>query len=182
VIGHFGSIYPGKQPNALLEITAVLKRRGRKPLAVYIGSFIKGFDNVEQDFYARVNELDMSDDVMVTGYIASQAELFGVFGEIDAFCYPLEEGLTARRASVLVSVQSGRPVIATGPLEPDEFEHHPRFKALIECGAIVTVPRGSGEGIFADRIIASIGQSAAYPAFNFADWWHDTAKTIKGML
>ena len=26
VIGHFGSIYPGKQPNALLEIGAILKR------------------------------------------------------------------------------------------------------------------------------------------------------------
>jgi hypothetical protein len=29
VIGHFGSIYPGKQPNALLEICAILKNRAR---------------------------------------------------------------------------------------------------------------------------------------------------------
>ena len=28
VIGHFGSIYPGKQPNALLDIGAILKERG----------------------------------------------------------------------------------------------------------------------------------------------------------
>jgi len=28
VIGHFGSIYPGKQPNALLHIGAILKARG----------------------------------------------------------------------------------------------------------------------------------------------------------
>src|SRR5437588_679401 len=32
VIGHFGSIYPGKQPNALLHIGAILKARGLKPL------------------------------------------------------------------------------------------------------------------------------------------------------
>lgn len=31
VIGCFGSIYPGKQPQALLEITAALKRRGFIP-------------------------------------------------------------------------------------------------------------------------------------------------------
>ena len=30
VIGHFGSIYPGKQPNALLDICAILKQRGLK--------------------------------------------------------------------------------------------------------------------------------------------------------
>src|SRR5580658_6797530 len=39
VIGHFGSIYPGKQPNALLAIGAILRERGLKPLIVYIGSF-----------------------------------------------------------------------------------------------------------------------------------------------
>ena len=183
VIGHFGSIYPGKQPNALLDITAILKARGRKPLTVYIGSFIKGFDNVEQDFYARVSELGIADDVIVSGYIDSVAEVFGVFGEIDAFCYPLQEGLTARRASILASTQSGRPVIVTGPSQPDEFDHHSRFKALIDRGAIVLVARGSNDyGAYVDKIIASLEQSTAYPPFNFTDWWRDTANSIKVQL
>ena len=60
VIGHFGSIYPGKQPNALLEIGAILKQRGLKPLIVYIGSFIRGVDKVEEEFHARVAELDLA--------------------------------------------------------------------------------------------------------------------------
>src|SRR6201991_154458 len=34
VIGHFGSIYPGKQPKALIEIAAILKQRVLKPLIV----------------------------------------------------------------------------------------------------------------------------------------------------
>ena len=71
VIGHFGSIYPGKQPNALLDICAILKERGLKPLTVYIGSFIKGVDTVEEDFYARASELGISEDVVVSGYVAS---------------------------------------------------------------------------------------------------------------
>lgn len=179
VIGHFGSIYPGKQPNALLDIASILKARGRKPLAVYIGSFIKGFDNVEQDFHARVSELGIADDVIVSGYIDSDAEVFGLFGEIDAFCYPLEEGLTARRSSILASVQSGRPVIVTGPSEPDEFDHHSRFKALIDRGAIVLVARGSDHGAYADKIIASLEQSTAYPPFYFTEWWRDTANAVR---
>src|SRR3984885_6730832 len=82
VIGHFGSIYPGKQPNALLDIGAILKARGLKPLIVYIGSFIRATDNVEEEFYARVTELDLTDDVIVSGFVTSDHEVFGLFSEI----------------------------------------------------------------------------------------------------
>ena len=60
-------------------------------------------------------ELGIADDVIVSGFVASDHEVFGLFSEIDAFCYPLDEGLTARRSSVLTCVQSGRPLIVTGP-------------------------------------------------------------------
>src|SRR5450631_655583 len=70
VIGHFGSIYLAKQPNALLGIGAILKQRGLKPLIVYIGSFIRGVDKVEEEFYARAAELDLADDVIVSGFVA----------------------------------------------------------------------------------------------------------------
>jgi hypothetical protein len=47
----------GKQPNALLGIGAILAERGESPLIVYIGSFIRGMDRVEERFYARAAEL-----------------------------------------------------------------------------------------------------------------------------
>jgi glycosyltransferase involved in cell wall biosynthesis len=182
VIGHFGSIYPGKQPNALLDIAAILRERGRHPLIIYVGSFIKAFDNVEQDFYARASELGISGDVVVSGYVASDAEVFGLFGEIDAFCYPLEEGLTARRASILTSVQSTRPVIVTGPAEPDEFDHHPRFKALIDRGAISLVPRDSPLEAYADRIALALQSPRAEISFDFEGWWRDVARSVNAQL
>src|SRR6202048_2575653 len=89
VIGHFGSIYAGKQPNALLRIGTILRERGRKLLIVYVGSFIRGVDNVEQTFYARAAELGIIDDVLVSGYVGSGHEVFGLFSQVDAFCYPL---------------------------------------------------------------------------------------------
>jgi glycosyltransferase involved in cell wall biosynthesis len=182
VIGHFGSIYPGKQPNALLDIAAILRERGRNPLTIYIGSFIKAFDNVEQDFYTRANELGISGDIIVSGYVASDEEVFGLFGEVDAFCYPLEEGLTARRASILTSMQSGRPVIVTGPAEPDEFDHHARFKALIDRGAINLVPRGSPHAAYADRIVQAVGSPLAAAPFDFEGWWRDVARSVNAQL
>jgi len=182
VIGHFGSIYPGKQPNALLNIGAILKRRGLKPLIVYIGSFIRGVDNVEQEFHARAAELGLSDDVIVSGYVAGDDEVFGLFSAIDAFCYPLDEGLTARRSSILACVQSGRPVIVTGPAEADEFDHHPRFKQLIDRGAIVMVARGSEDAVYADRIVSTLKQPSVPKRFDFNGWWQDVARAVRAQL
>jgi glycosyltransferase involved in cell wall biosynthesis len=182
VIGHFGSIYPGKQPNALLNIGAILKERGSKPLIVYVGSFIRGVDKVEQEFYARAAELGVLDDVIVSGYVASEHEIFGLFSEIDAFCYPLEEGLTARRSSILTCVQSGRPVIVTGPAERDEFDHHPRFREVIERGAIVLVARESDDDAYADRIVSALRWPPAQAPFDFDGWWQDVAQAVRAQF
>ena len=182
VIGHFGSIYPDKQPNALLNICVMLKQRGLKPLIVYIGSFIRGVDEVEKEFYARAAELGVIDDVIVSGYVASDHEVFGLFSEIDAFCYPLDEGLTARRSSILACVQSGRPVIVTGPANPDEFEHHPRFKEVIARGAIVAVPRGAGDDVYADRIVSALKWPSVQAPFDFDGWWQDIAQGVRSQF
>jgi glycosyltransferase involved in cell wall biosynthesis len=182
VIGHFGSIYPGKQPTALLDIAEILRKRGHNPLIVYIGSFIKAFDNVEQVFYARVKELGLTDNVIVSGYVDSDAEVFGLFSEVDAFCYVLEEGLTARRASILTGVQSGKPVVVTGPIDGHEFDHHPRFSALIEHGAIRLVPRGSSPDIYAEHIMLSLESKRASETFDYDGWWRDAAESINARL
>lgn len=182
VIGHFGSIYPAKQPNALLQIGAILKARGLQPLIVYVGSFIRGVDKVEEDFYARTAELGIAGDVVVSGFVASDQEVFGLFNEIDAFCYPLDEGLTARRSSVLTCVQSGRPLIVTGPALPDEFDHHRRFKELIDRGAIVLVPRGSDDEAYADRIVAALKSPPVQTPFDFDGWWQDAAGAVRAQL
>ena len=178
VVGHFGSIYPAKQPNALLDIAVILKAKGFKPLLVYIGSFIRGTDNVEADFFARVDALGLKDDVIVSGYIASESEVFGVFKEVDVFCYPLTEGLTARRSSILACAQAGKPLIVTGPARADEFDHHPRFKRLIERGDIVFVPRSCANDTYAERIVAASKRSIAAEPFDFDGWWHHVAGAI----
>lgn len=182
VIGHFGSIYPAKQPNALLEIGAILKQRGLKPLIVYVGSFIRGVDRVEEDFHARARELGVAEDVIVSGFVASDHEVFGLFSAIDAFCYPLDEGLSARRSSVLTCVQSGKPLIVTGPSLEEEFDHHPRFRKLIDRGAVVLVPRGSNGEAYADDIVAALKSPMVYAPFDFDGWWKDVAETICAVI
>ena len=179
MIGYFGSIYPGKQPKALLRIGAILRDRGQNPLIVYVGSFIQGTDNVEQEFYARAAELGIIDDVIVSDYVASDHEVFGLLSQIDAFCYLLDEGLTARGSGILACAQSGRPVIVTGLAEPDEFDHHPRFKDLIDRGAIVVVARGSDDEVYADRIVSALKWPSVQAPFDFDGWWLDIALALR---
>jgi glycosyltransferase involved in cell wall biosynthesis len=182
IIGHYGSIYPGKQPKALLQVGAILAERGLKPLIVYVGSFIRGADNVEQEFYAHAAELGIIDDVIVSDHVASDHEVFGLFSQVDAFCYLLDEGLTARRSSILACAQSGRPVIVTGPAEPDEFDHHPRFKELIDRGAIVLVAHGSDDEVYAERILSALKWPSVQAPFDFDGWWLDIALAVRAQF
>jgi glycosyltransferase involved in cell wall biosynthesis len=159
-----------------------LRDRGIKPLLVYVGSFIRGTDNVEERFHARAAELGITDDVIVSGYVESDHEVFGIFSEVDIFCYPLAEGLTARRGSIVACAQSGHPVVVTGPAEPDEFDHHPRFKELIDRGAIVLVARGADDEAYADRIVSALKWPSVQTAFDFDGWWKDATQAIRAQF
>lgn len=178
MLGHFGSIYPGKQPEAVLEIASALKARGENPLLVFIGSFVKATDGIEETFAARVAELGLTDNVVVTGYVASPEALFGLFEAVDAFAYILPEGLTSRRSSVLACVQSGRPVVVTAPAHAEEFDHHPRFRALLEQGAIVSVPRSAGPDAYADKVLAARLRPTMPTAIDRKAWFADAARGL----
>ncbi|CDM62805.1 MULTISPECIES: glycosyltransferase [Rhizobium] len=136
ILGQFGSIYPKKQSTAVLEIAARLLALGHDVGVVFVGSFIRGTDNVERDFYALADKLGISGRVTVTGYVANAEELFGIFKHVDVFCYLFSEGLTARRASVLAASFSGKPLVVNAPRQPDAVAHHGLFRKLIDGGAI----------------------------------------------
>lgn len=182
VLGHFGSIYPGKQPEAVLGIAAALKARGARPLLAFMGSFIKGFDGIEGLFWQKVAAHGLTDDVIVSGYVATESELFGLFETADAFAYVLPEGLTSRRASVLACVQAGRPVVVTEPARADEFDHHPRYRALVESGAIVLVPGSAGPEAYAERILAVRSRPTELPDLDLDVWFRDAAGVLRARL
>lgn len=182
VLGAFGSIYPGKRPEALLAVAAALKARGRKPLLAMIGGFVRGVDRVEEDFRARAEALRLQDDVVVSGHVGSDEDLYGLFDQVDAFLSIFPEGLTARRSSVLAAVQSGRPVVATAPATPDEFAHHPRFRALVERGAIALVPADASPDAYAEAVLAAAARPTERTTMDVEGWWRDAAEAIRAHL
>jgi len=182
VIGHFGSIYPRKQSTQILDLTAALKQRGGDPFAVFIGSFVKAQDRVEEDFVARARQLGVEDRVLVTGYVASEPELFALFAEVDVFAYLFAEGLTSRRGSVLACAMSGRPVVVNAPERAGAFNHHPTYLRLLAEGRLRLVPTHAG----IDDVAAAVEEVARVPdgsaRLDVDAAWRDALSAIDAVL
>jgi hypothetical protein len=183
VIGHFGAIYQGKASMALLEICDHLRGRGIRALIVFVGSFTKSLDDYEGKFRTRLRALALEDQVIVTGYVGATEEIFALFERIGVFAFLFPEGLTARRSSVITSLQSNRPVVVTSPQSLDEFHHHPGLTKLIDAGALSFVPRSAGAAEIADRLLAAAGQRAdRFPTIDGDAWWAATTDATRAAL
>ncbi len=182
VLGHFGSIYPRKQSRQILDLTAALVQRGEDPFAVFIGSFVKGQDDVEAAFMAHARALGVADRILVTGYIASDADLFAIFAEVDVFAYLFAEGLTSRRGSVLACAMAARPVVVNAPDRVDAFDHHQTYRRLLEEGRLRLVPTRAA----LDEVATAVIEAAALPRqsglLDVEAAWRDALDAVDAIL
>jgi glycosyltransferase involved in cell wall biosynthesis len=183
VIGYFGAIYKGKAATALLDVCANLRQSGIRAGIVFVGSFIRSLDGYEQQFWSKVAEYGIADQVIVTGYIADEAELYTLFDEVGAFLFLFPEGLTARRSSVIHTLQSDRPVVVTAPRAMAEFAHHAGFTRLIEAGALSFIPEGADLRTIADQLLA-VAKQGKRPAsaIDWDTWWRATTAATHAAL
>lgn len=182
ILGQFGSIYPKKQSNVVLQVAAELLGQGHDVGVVFAGSFIRGMDNVEADFFAVVTALGLAERVTVTGYIASDEDLAAIFSQVDVFCYLFAEGLTSRRGSVLAAALSGKPVVVNEPAEAGALDHHGLFQRLLAVGAIRLVPTRAEVATVAEAVLAANRQKPQDldPATEIALLWRSICDRIDG--
>ena len=182
ILGHFGSIYPRKHSDFVLDVAAALRERGHDVFVAFIGAFIRGHDDVEARFFTHAESLGLEDSILVTGHVATDEEIFMLFDACDAFAYAFAEGLTSRRGSVLACLQSGKPVIADAPRSADEFAHHRVYRDFIAAGALTFV----GEGADAVDYARAIERAAAAPARLaldvFTRAWMDAASALRAAV
>jgi len=183
VIGYFGAIYKGKAATALLDVCENLRRSGVRALIVFVGSFPKSLDGYEQQFWSKVAEYGIADQIIVTGYIADEAELYTLFEEVGSFLFLFPEGLTARRSSVIHTLQSDWPVVVTAPRSMAEFAHHAGFTRLIEAGVLSFIPDGADQSAIADHLLA-VAKQGKRPAsaIEWDTWWRATTAATHAAL
>jgi glycosyltransferase involved in cell wall biosynthesis len=183
VIGYFGAIYKGKAATALLDVCDNLRTSGVRALIVFVGSFMKSLDGYEQQFWSKVAEYGIADQVIVTGYIADEPELYTLFEDVGSFLFLFPEGLTARRSSVIHTLQSDRPVVVTAPRAMAEFAHHAGFTGLIEAGVLSFIPEGADMRTIADQLLAVAKQGKRpAPAIEWDTWWRATTAATHAVL
>ena len=74
-------------------------------------------------------------------------------------------------------------MIVTGPAEADEFDHHPRFKELIDRGAIVLVDARIGRArLTPTGSYRRLNRRPCRPPFDFDGWWQDVAQAVRAQL
>jgi glycosyltransferase involved in cell wall biosynthesis len=181
IIGHFGSIYPRKRSDRILEIAAELKRRGHDVLLAYIGDFVRGSDDIEEVFTRRIAALGLTDNVLISGYIEAHADVYAALRETDVLVYAFADGLSSRRGSVLAALLSGRPVIVNRPQKKSEFDHHPAFRQALATKALRLVDATEDVGAYADAIEAAHGAGQAV-AIDFDQCWRDAAAAFGRVL
>lgn len=179
VIGHFGSIYPKKKSTIVLDVAAKLLARGEDVFVAFIGSFIKGEDALRDAFYHRIADLGLAERVAISGYIETDAEVFALFDQVDAFLYAFVEGLTSRRGSVLAAAMSGKPVVVNAPREPGSFDHHPTYRRLLEAGAVWLAPTDADAAALADALLRARATSPKPVTIEKGAVWADVVAALK---
>jgi glycosyltransferase involved in cell wall biosynthesis len=183
VIGHFGSLYQGKASSELLDVGCYLRALGIRALIVFIGNFPPSLDGYEQQFWSKVADLGLADQVIVTGYVTNEAELYTLFEEVGVFLFLFPEGLTARRSSVIHCLQSNRPIVVTAPRSVSEFAHHKGFLSIIESGALSFIADHADMPAIADRLLAAakLGERTT-SVIDYDEWWRATTAAIRAAL
>ena len=142
----------------------------------------KAVDTVEADFYARASELGLSDDVVVSGYVASDHEIFGLLqrdrrvllssrrrrdGPARQYSRQRAVGPTRRR------YRSGR----TGRVRPPSAFQGADRPRRDRPGCA-----GTNDKAYAHSIIASLKAPTAQAPFDFEGWWQDVAQAMRQQL
>lgn len=180
LIASFGAIYPKKQPTAVLDIAAALVRRGLGAHCVFIGDYVRGgAADSEAELAAAIAARGLAGSVTVTGYIADAADLFAALAVPHVLVYRFAEGLTARRGSVLASLQSGRPVVVNAPAVATELASHPTFQRALASGQLVLVPHVASASDFAAAILAAQHRIACPSAVDFDAAWADVLAAVR---
>ena len=181
VLGHFGSIYPKKQSDQVLEIAAALKRQGCPVQVALIGDFVDRSELSRAGFEARAAAMGLAGDVLISGYIKSPAELYAALEAVDLFVYRFAEGLTSRRGSVMTCLAAGRPVVVNAPADAKEFDHHRSYREQIAGHRLRLAASGASVAEMAASILEwrrDGFDTAGAPTVDFAAAWDDVVAAV----
>jgi glycosyltransferase involved in cell wall biosynthesis len=116
-IGHFGFLYPLKNPNTVLAVFKEITKIENNSELVFIGDFLKSRSREKRQFHKLIDSLGLIENVKFKGYLQTDDEVLDEMEKWNVYISLHENGFSLRRGSTLAAMQLGIPVISYAPSE-----------------------------------------------------------------
>jgi glycosyltransferase involved in cell wall biosynthesis len=178
---YFGFLNASKGGETLFRALSELLRRDLPAKLVMIGGQVGDSDLTNRAYLERVKalgqELGVTDQVLWTGYIASE-EVSASFAAADICVLPYRDGVSYRRGTLMAALAHGVPIISTEPRVPMDTLAHGQNIFLVPAddpGATADAV----ERLSADtELCARLARGAQELAQSFT-WDHIAAQTAQ---
>lgn len=114
-IGHFGFLYPLKNPNTVLMVFKEITKLENNVELVFVGDFLNSRSKEKKQFNRLMDSLQLRDKVNFKGYLKTEDEVLNEMGKWDIYISLHENGFSLRHGSTLAALQLGIPVISYEP-------------------------------------------------------------------
>jgi glycosyltransferase involved in cell wall biosynthesis len=118
LIAHFGFVYPGKGIETLLGAARRLRERGVPFTLVMVGGGWPGADAYPAALQASAQANGLGEAVRWQGHVDAAA-VDALLTAADAGAFPYDDGIAARRGTLIAALTHGLATVSTQAVEPD---------------------------------------------------------------
>jgi glycosyltransferase involved in cell wall biosynthesis len=115
LIGHFGFLYPLKNPNKVLLTFSEINKHFKESQLIFIGDFLNSRSKEKKHFKNMISELNLNTSLQFLGYLKTEEEVLSEMRKWDIYISLHENGFSLRHGSTLAALQLGIPVISYEP-------------------------------------------------------------------
>lgn len=115
LIGHFGFLYPLKNPNKVLLTFNEINKQISNSKLIFIGDFLNSRSKEKMQFKKLISDLNLNNHLQFLGYLESETEVIQEMNKWSIYISLHENGFSLRHGSTLAALQLGIPVISYEP-------------------------------------------------------------------
>lgn len=155
-IGHFGFLYPLKNPTKILLVFNEMIKQNKNLSLVFVGDFLDPQSKEKKNFNKLILELNLRDHIEFRGYLESELSVLNEMNNWDIYISLHENGFSLRHGSTLAALQLGIPVISFEPKNTfSEFEQK-WLEIIMKTKNLIFIPKNLSIQEIADVTLQKI--------------------------
>ncbi len=177
LLTHFGFAYSGKGIQILLAAADRLRTAGVKYLLLMIGGPWPGAEGYYGELQAMSGATGLDDHVRWLGH-CSRERIAALLVASDIYVLPYDDGISARRGTLVAGIMHRLPIISTHPMRPSRLFRDGENVMLVPPGDYVALARALTTLIGSSNLRQRLRLGVADLADEFS-WSRITAATME---